>query len=326
MLPLAVVVTPGTLTVQTSYQTSYELGKPPQLNLDANKYAVYAIADNDESPENLQGPVRAVTASTVASMAQQIILPIAHAQPNVSYHLQFNGPAIQCIEPPESNRTAFRKALLDATELDYFAGTSLGDDTAGGSSLVYNAWAPDESNHKDLSNPNWNNGSSNTIDSTYFLYPGGTLFVHIGQVKDDGYGTITLLQCMLYNATYDVDFNFSGSDQEVKLTGVEYHGASPVSLQILGEGYIPSYEELSNPNVTYTSIMWAFNQVLVGTGTTNPAWGQDVPNYTGTLAQITALRAFIEENKVLEFNTVKATIEQMFQNTTLSLLNSDRFL
>ena len=159
MLPLAVVVRPCSSTVQMSYQTSYDMKKPPQLSLDANKYAVYAIEDNDESPKNVQGPVSLLTATTVSSLAQQIILTVAHAQPNVSYHLPFNGPAIQCTEPPEWNVSAFRRALVDATNSDYFTGTNLGDDSAGGPSPVYNAWAPHEIHHKDLSSPDWNNGT-----------------------------------------------------------------------------------------------------------------------------------------------------------------------
>lgn len=158
----------------------------PRPSLDANKYAVYATADNDESPEDLQGPLSSVTASTVASVAQQVILPITHTHPNASYHLQFIAPAMQCTEPPQSNITAFRRALLDATNLDYFTTTNLGDDSAGDSNLVYNAWASDESKHTDLSNPNWNNGISNYIDTTYSLYPGGVLFVYMGQVNANG--------------------------------------------------------------------------------------------------------------------------------------------
>lgn len=330
MLPLAVIVTPGTLAIQTAHQTSYAMTKPPQLTLDANQYAIYSVADNDESPMNLQGPVSSLTAVAVASAAQQVILPIAHLEPNISYHLRFNGPTLQCTEPAKSNISAFRQALTDATSSGWFGGTNIGLDTAGGSNLAYNAWAPDQNKYEDLSNPNWNNGSLiNTIDTTYGKYQGGTLFIYLGHVSGFNTlsGTITILQCTLFNATYYVDFRFSGGNQEVKITDLTYHSPVNITDQIVDFDTVPpTAEDLSNPGVTYTAVMWAFNQVLIGSGTTNTDAEQPVPIYTGTLAQITALRQFIEGTGDLQFNAIKVTVEEMFQNTTVSLLNSDKFL
>jgi hypothetical protein len=320
MLPLAVIVTPGTLTTRIAYETSSLITRPPQLSLDANKYAVYVRAGLYLALEDIQGPQSAVMAVTVASTAQQVILPIKPPQPNSSYDLRFVGPAIRCTEPPQSNMTTFQHVLAEATNNDFFRNT-----VEGTLSLVYNAWAPDLY-HEDLAAPNWNNGSSNYIDSTYGVYKGRTLFIYIGRANSTSQGTIVynemvLLQCTLYNVTYDVGFDFADTDQNIEIRTLVYGDAVPARPEV------PIfYYDSSVSNATYTSLLWAFGQLLIGTGTTNPMFGQYVPNYTGTLAQITALKGFIEGSKSLAFNAVKVTVEQMFQNITLSLLSSDEFL
>ena len=325
ILPLAVIVTPGTLTTRIAYETSSLITQPPQLSLDAHKYAVYVGVEHLLRIDDVQGPQSAVMAVTVASAAQQMILPIKPPQPNSSYDLRFIGPAIRCTEPPQSNMTTFQHALAEATKKIFFGNTAL-----GAPSLVYNAWAPDL-HHKDLANPNWNNGSSNYIDSAFGVYSGGTLFIYIGRASSTSQGTIVynemvLLQCTLYNATYDVGFDFAGTGQSIEIRTLVYGDAVPASSGVPYDITGSTYYDLSVSSVTYTSLLWAFGQLLIGTGTTNPFFGQYVPNYTGTLAQVTALKGFIEGSKGLTFNVVKVTVEQMFQNMTLSLLSSDKFL
>src|SRR5271170_1132363 len=134
MLPLAVIVTPGTLTTRIAYETSSVITRPPQLSLDANKYAVYVGTEHGSPIEDVQGPQSAVMAVTVASAAQQVILPMKPPQPNSSYDLRFIGPAIRCTEPPQSNMTTFQHVLAEATNGGYIGNNQ---------SLVYNAWAPD---------------------------------------------------------------------------------------------------------------------------------------------------------------------------------------
>jgi hypothetical protein len=321
MLPLAVIVTPGTLTTRIAYETSSLITRPPQLSLDANKYTVYVSTQHGQPIEDVRGPQSAVMAVTVASAAQQVILPIKPPQPNSSYDLRFIGPAIRCTEPPQSNMTTFQHALAEATNNQFFGNTD-----GGILGLVYNAWAPDLY-HEDLATPNWNNGSSNYIDST----GGGTLFIYISKANSISEGAIiynemVLLQCKLYNVTYDVGFDFAGTDQSIKIRTLVYGYAVATILEVPYDITPSFYNDLSVSYVTYTSLLWAFGQLLIGTGTTNPFFDQYVPNYIGTLAQITALKGIIEGSKDLTFNAVKVTVEQIFQNMTLSLLSSDEFL
>jgi hypothetical protein len=317
MLPLAVIVTPGTLTTRIAYETSSLITRPPQLSLDANKYTVYVSTQHGQPIEDVRGPQSAVMAVTVASAAQQVILPIKPPQPNSSYDLRFIGPAIRCTEPPQSNMTTFRHALAEATNNQF------GNADGGTLGLVYNAWAPGLY-HEDLATPNWNNGSLNYIDST----GGGTLFIYIGKANSTSqwpitYNEMVLLQCELYSVTYDVGFDFAGTGQSIEIRTLVYGYAVPTILEV---PYDIIHDDLIVSYMTYTSLLWAFGQLLIGTGTINPFVGQNVPNYIGTLAQITALKGFIEGSKGLTFNAVKVTVEQMFQNMTLSLLGSDEFL
>ena len=335
MLPLAVIITPGTLIVQTSYESSQLVTKPPQLSPDTDLYAIWFYAMNPVTiggvnyliEWNLQGPQSQVMAITAGAGVQQAILPIKPPHSNSSYYLEFIAPALKCAQPPQANITAFRQALNNATNTTSFnIGSTVIDAVlgeVGQIGLVYNAWAPDES-HVDLSNPNWNKNGSVYIDSTSGKYPGSTTFFYIGQVNTtnvSGYKVVytktMMLQCTLYNATYAVQFNFSGTNQDIRTSNVKYLNPVPPVLD--------TYQD-RNTSTAYTAIIWAFNQLLVGTGIMAPGHGQTIPNYVGTLAQSTALRKYIEETEAFEFTAVKETIEQIFQNITLSFLSSDNFL
>ena len=336
MLPLAVIITPGTLIVQTSYESSQLVTKPPQLSLDTDLYAIWFYAMNPVTIEgvnyliewNLQGPRSQVMAITAGAGVQQAILPIVPPHSNSTYHLEFIAPALKCAQPPQANITAFRQALDTATNKTSFNIGSTAIDAVLGEvgqiGLVYNAWAPDGS-HVDLSNPNWNKNGSVYVDSTSGKYSGSTTFFYIGQVNTtnvSGYKVVytktMVLQCTLYNATYAVQFNFNGTHQDIRTSIVKYLNPVPAVLD--------TYKDDEKTSAAYTAIMWAFNELLVGTGTMAPGHGQTVPNYVGTLAQSTALRKYIEETEALEFAAVKENIEQMFHNVTLSFLSSDNFL
>jgi hypothetical protein len=199
----------------------------------------------------------------------------------------------------------------------------------GPPTLVYNAWAPDYS-YPDLSSPNWNNNSfPSYIGNSYGAHYAGTLFIYIGQanLKTNGnvYGEMTLLQCLLYNASYEVSFSFSGSDQDIKVRNVTYHGASTVDSEVQDQT-AAGYPDLDAPSSAYTAVMWAFGQLLDGNGITNPYGGQFAPDYTGTLAQITSLRKFIEGPESPEFSAIKSVVEEIFWNITISFLSYDQFL
>ena len=81
----------------------------------------------------------------------------------------------------------------------------------------------------------------------------------------------------------------------------------PASTEVAYDVTPSFYNDLSVSYATYTSLLWAFGQLLIGTGTTSPFYGQYLPNYTGTLAQITALEGFIEGSKGLTFKSNKCS-------------------
>jgi hypothetical protein len=324
MLPLAVIITPGTLTVQTTERTSQLMTKPPQISLDSTKYALPALYYYAGTPINgvmdvpdTSGPLSQVMAITVAAAVQQEILPITPPHSNASYQLKFVAPALQCAEPPQSNISAFRQALNIAKNSTMFGFSDTYD-------IVYNAWAPNDLYHPDLSNPNWNNATSESvyIDSTYGRYAGGTTFVYVGQTDTADF---VLLQCTLYNATYDVQFSFSGTNQDIRISNLTYLNAAPVTLESkdTGRTWEGKGDTLTTP--TYAAIMWAFNQLLVGISLAIPSM-QITPKYIGTLVQITALGRYVDGTDVLELKAVKETVEQIFHNITLSFLSLDDFL
>ena len=205
----------------------------------------------------------------------------------------------------------------------------MGSSDGGGTMyLAYNAWVPTVL-FPDLSNPYWNNGSASDwnqvtpmeLDSSR-LYNGSTLFVFVSKPVPAGYTDEVLLQCQLYNASYHVAFKYSGSQQDVTIKDLILLNPVPPELQMASED---SDAAEANPIFSYTSIMWAFGKLLVGSGIVDATFGQAAPSYAYTLVQTTKLQPLLEEGAQITTQGVISIVQGLFQNITLSLLNTGSF-
>ncbi|KAE9381990.1 hypothetical protein N431DRAFT_282795, partial [Stipitochalara longipes BDJ] len=330
-LPLASVVTPGTITVQPIVMVSNNLIRPPQPLYNTQNYASAYIPDRaDEGPciAYLVGPTSEVLRIALAAAAQQTVLQIPSTLPNSSYNVEFLGPAVSCFDAPAQNISAFNEALASAN----VAPNSIDDPE-----LYYNAWVPHiaynadtDTNHiYDLTNPDWNNATIVTKpDSPNKGQGGASIYVYlptdiVSRAPFTAKGTV-LLTCTLHNSTYNVNFDYKNSQQTVTVNSLDFHEevANPGSYQCADPHL---WDQAS------ISIMWAFTKLLVGSATDNGGATGITANstpatYTSTLVGATMLRPFIEDGQNASSTMVASILESMFQNITLSMLSSDQFV
>jgi hypothetical protein len=119
---------------------------------------------------------------------------------------------------------------------------------------------------------------------------------------------VNVTECLLYNATYSVDFIFEHSGQSRELQIADW-------LNTVGTmtGSLESNLETKRAVGYYTEIMDAYGKMLVGSSTSS---------YYG------AGHAYLARAKILSINwssgeAVATGLEQLFQNITLSLFSED---
>jgi hypothetical protein len=127
-------------------------------------------------------------------------------------------------------------------------------------------------------------------------------------MKPYQYRKVIVTECLLYNATYSVDFAFQFPGQSRDLRIVNW--LNPVATMTR-----------SNPDtepavMSYTAIMDAFGKMLGGTSTKSRFGDQ---------------KTYLTSANVLDVDwssgeAVARDLEQMFQNITLSLLSDDRLM
>lgn len=122
---------------------------------------------------------------------------------------------------------------------------------------------------------------------------------------------VNVTECQLFNATYEVDFNFSSPDQTHVISQVILH--NPV------RPYLWSWQPFDSDgnatvtqNLSYLMMMKAFNSLLVGY-TYYPKSSVDSSNWNMTKIDFTQQPATQEG------------LQELFQNFTLSLLSSIDF-
>jgi hypothetical protein len=322
-LPLASVVTPGTITVQPTVKISNTSIQPPQPLYNSANYSVLGQTEHGDCTMEILGPMSEPLRIALAATAQQAILQIPSTIPNSSYNVEFLGPAVSCSTPPAQNVSAFNESLVFATNHSYF-----GEGLFGVTGLLYNAWVPHRSQTgdtvSDLANPDWNNGTITTEpDNPNWGVGGASVYVYLPTdivkrepIRPKG---VVLLSCTLHNSTYNVDFDYKNSQQSVTVNSINFH-------EEVANPYDYSCYDLQYPNEAYISIMWAFTKILVGCATDSGGDDDNTATYTSTLVGATSLRRFIEGGFNATSAVVASELESLFQNITISMLSSEQFM
>ncbi|EON69666.1 hypothetical protein W97_08918 [Coniosporium apollinis CBS 100218] len=297
LIPLAAIVTPGTLTVLSEQQGSIVEIQVPQLAYNWPAWAVYGL-----SGQGYIEPSMEVARIALATAMSGEILTIPSHHRNSTYQLQFFAPAIKCTPP----NATFVEQIRDAFSAAYF-GT--------GGFPAYTSWVADSPYYGQL---NFSMGlrqeAYKTLDES--SPDASTLYV-MGNAPGQSTRneSVYVHECKLYNASYHVDLNFTYPSQSINLVAFQYE--HPVR----GWGQ-RDYDETSQQthnisegnarNLTYRAAMDAFGKVLVGEAILSH-YGYTRSHYT--------LYAYTAINWTTAA-TSKWGLEQLFQNITLSFLSS----
>ncbi|KAI9789350.1 MAG: hypothetical protein M1816_006239 [Peltula sp. TS41687] len=333
-IPLAAVFTPGTIQVQpdVSYQNNTLL-KPAQPQQSWHATQNYAATQIDytalQAVDNItygdvinNGPSGNLYSVALGSVTRRDVLSIPPPSLNSSYDLSFFGPSLSCDNMSANQFSTFNASLAKAYKAQFLPGmaTILGgvENTLNEASLVlkYNAWVEtsevDYGKPYNLSNPNWNNDTSTRMDPS----SANTLYFYLSSNRLQ-YNSSVLVACHLHNATYSVSFSFENSQQSINVRSVAIGEEVPYNAKV-------DIEEPNYDNIVYNSVLHAFNNIVIAAATNDT--GTKAPNvlYYGGPVGVSALQDYIEAkpSKKLTADAVIQTLQEMFQNITLSTMAS----
>lgn len=314
-IPLAAVVAPGSLTVspQTTDETLQVRVRQPDFNFT-----------NFGSFTGGGGQILLGNAKIygLAYRTASTGLPISMSSPenyqNASYHLGFHGPAIKCGPANETfihNLThdfGLEKYQRDMTLFLSWVGPSIPSADYEPSVAALDTISSDGARIYVMNNQgNWN--VTRTYDSHIALD---------GSQQTKTHRQVNVTECVLFNATYSVDYQFAYPDQTRQASVSSWN--NPIALQssyIQTKGYVQSTGEYGDSTIadqtfSYGSVMDAFGQMLVGEVTRDRYNTQRV---TSTIWKLVSIdwkdsRAVIQD------------LESLFQNITLSLLSDDALM
>jgi hypothetical protein len=236
--------------------------------------------------------------------------------PNQTYHIQFSGPAVRCSGANDSlvaNLTATYGDPLNAGgsgNRDKYLSWVPGNEDALGSSYVDQFQTLDQTSIDVarvfvMSNFGFWEVSRLTYDLNYTTtLVNGTNSTYLEQRQ------VNVTECKLYNATYDVDFQFEYPEQTHNISISAW--LNPVAA---ASQYVPVYDVSNNATgaeiLSYSAMMDAFGRMLVGRASESH-YSIGIPQYTSY-----GIMDINWEDGV----AVQRGLEQLFQNFTLSTMS-----
>jgi hypothetical protein len=301
LLPLAAIVTPGTLNV-ISINTSSALQSPvPQLDFTDKSINFGSSANPSGYTLGTSARLQRLSVFTTAGLEiGQIQIPYA----NASYELDFFAPAVSC--SPASNASLVTRVTgwLNSAE---------------GAVMPYLSFVPAKLEYVPSTFNPFGSSDSSGISVFYgFSYnynvrdnQSATVFV----VMENGAPTASawpMIECTLYNASYKVGFEFTYPRQSINIIQRTLH--NPV---------LTPHDQnatFGTPTWAYMNIMDAYTNILIGY--TQASRG-GATSYR-TMFQNTALNN-LDPDKGFDADQLMLILETMFQNITLSLLSDTSF-
>ncbi|TIA32899.1 hypothetical protein D6C78_07919 [Aureobasidium pullulans] len=252
-IPIASIITPATLSVQSVVYRPSAMVKVPKLDFTSYNFAAPLTLLDSASVHYTdycyRGPGRLVQRIVDAVGAQGQILPITPPSTNSSWTLEFWGPSLQC-----SNVEGQEYEDIWSNMWEFYAKD--GDDCR--LSYGYLAWAPTANTsvpfifHNDTSTFRYDSLTidaparmliailpgmfSNRVNMPTHTVPGGCMmwsesrkFNNYSQALAEDphtisqyFGGSTLLQCQVLNTSYIADFGYENGIQTVNVTNVTY--------------------------------------------------------------------------------------------------------
>ena len=299
-MPLASIVTPGTLDVISVKTTSVVQHPVPQFDF-ISKSNSFGISGNDGGHALGASPrlQRLSIFATSGLEISQIQIPYV----NASYELEFFAPAVSCSPAPASTVTrvtGWLESIEGAVEPWLsFVPAKLG-------------YVPSDFNPFDTSDTS---GTATFFGYGYNYDVGGNQSVSLFVSMDNGgstYSSWPMVECTLYNASYQVNFQFTYPHQNISVIQRTLHSA------VLTPG--DPNATFGTPEWAYMNVMDAYANILVGY---TEGYGGGASSYR-TMYQVTALDS-LSATQGFDADQVIPILETMFQNITLSLLSDSSF-
>lgn len=315
LAPIAAIFSPGAIRVTNLVTEHREQVNVAELQLANNSnFAISNAIDTGYEYSDASPYVHSVALSTATSGR---IASISHPFTNISYDLKFNGPAIKCFNSSE-----------ELTQVA--AGNVYGNTGSGGGpfflSFVYGDGGG-YMNANSREDPSFNT-LGNVEEGNYTATTG--LYIITRQGRDDAH----LFQCELYNASYDVAFDFHGGMQDINITTDLLNPVGTFGNAIPSEYCVPDPPPYTFPAmvygntscmvgstiVSYQAVMQAFNSLYVGGlyGSTQ-SW-----TYVRKMTLIEMISTAPDWQN-LSTDVMQRQMESQFRNITVSLLAQPLF-
>lgn len=337
IVSIASVFTPATLTVTLAEARNETLLRVSRVDFTSLNFANLPMQAGLSPGYTYTGPQYTVQRIVTATAAQGQILPISAPYVNSSWTLKFPGPALRCDAVEESaHNDIIANIAAVMKEAECF--TSYG----------YVAWTPDTDGS--LPFVKENNGTysqrSGSIGPTLGDNPMSIFLAAFPRMFNEmpGETTVdcnnsqaylvdaTIIQCLLYNASYFANFTYSDGAQNVGISIADdyndmlYLGGvgsflattSPDGVYIFGpDGQPVAYNVTPVETFAYQAVMDSFGMVLVGS-----IANEDI-NSIGEIVttNTTVMSTVLSQTKELSFlenysNAVGYSLENPSINTT----------
>jgi hypothetical protein len=300
-LPLAAIVTPGTLNVISVNTTSVVQNPVPQFDFTDKSINFGSSANPSGHTLGTSARLQRLSVFTTAGFEiGQIQIPYA----NASYELDFFAPAVLC--SPATNTSLVTRVISWLGSVE-------------GAVMPYLSFVPAKLEYVPSTFNPFDASDSTGISTFYgFSYnynvrdnQSTSVFV----VMENGsskYSSWPMIECTLYNASYQVSFEFTYPRQNINIIQRTLH--NPV---------LTPHDQnatFGTPTWAYMNIMDAYTNILLGY--TQASRG-GATSYR-TMYQNTAL-SNLDPNKGFGADPLMLVLENMFQNITLSLLSDTSF-
>jgi hypothetical protein len=240
-----------------------------------------------------------------ASTGETIELDSPGHYQNASYHLDFNGPAVKRASAGEEvlNDLTYRYGVKSGTMiktrfLSWIGAYSPEIDLEDGSITFLDSTSEDAARIFVMTSEGfWN------VTRTY----NGSIYAHRRQVN--------VTKCLLYNATYNVDYRFEYPSQTRNASVSDW--LNPVAMVPRQEQKgVYSENTTVHQTLSYAAVMVAFGQMVVGQAKKDK---YAVETVTSTIWKFSPIRWTDE-------TLVARGLEELFQNITPSLLSDDALM
>ncbi|KAL4916640.1 hypothetical protein BDW62DRAFT_101467 [Aspergillus aurantiobrunneus] len=298
LIPLVTVVTPSTLSVESSVGTTTSEQSIPAIVYDFDKYGT-------QTEGGPGGPTNTLTRQVMSSVIQGSILQIPAPAPNASYTLEFIAPYVQCQNASDYVNTTVNEFLWDNSAMrdDYIAFASSGNLTDDLDSLLFSD-----------SSTSW---YWHDVDATD--YAGKLILAAYDQAP-----LRTVVECAMYNASYTVGFNWTYGEQSVDIVDRKVlNRVLPVT-----ERSAPPIPANEDEMLVYTAVMNALNNIFVGICFSYPPRCSTTQVYSTSLANTVELWKMVYPNvePQAELLPLGQAAAQMSDNLTLSFFSNPYFL